>query len=254
MGGERQGHKVGTMGDVGFFSLERGKALSTVEGGIIVTNSEAIGEALKRQSEAIPTYSLTELLMLVGYAVTLAVFSRPWLYWVPKSLPFLGLGETLFAPDFSIKRMSNLQAGMAAGWKSRLSELRRIRVKNSCYIFKSGVKATGGSDVLLSGFIRYPVLVTNSTEKIAAIRESNRLGLGGADVYPGAVDGIAELRGCIVGGTSVKAQSIVERMVTLPVHPYVTEADMKIIVNLILKPGETQKVEERMVNVGERSQ
>ena len=33
MGAEWQGKKLGTLGDVGFFSLGRGKALSTVEGG-----------------------------------------------------------------------------------------------------------------------------------------------------------------------------------------------------------------------------
>ncbi|MEO0248960.1 MAG: DegT/DnrJ/EryC1/StrS family aminotransferase, partial [candidate division WOR-3 bacterium] len=36
MGGKRNNRKLGTLGDVGFFSLGRGKAISTVEGGIIL--------------------------------------------------------------------------------------------------------------------------------------------------------------------------------------------------------------------------
>ncbi len=246
MGGEHLGHKVGTFGDVGFFSLERGKAFSTVEGGIIVTKSDRIGGALKRQFDAIRAYSLREQFVLVIYAAALSVLSRPSLYWLPRSLPFLGLGETLFAPDFSIKCMSDFQAGMAAGWLKRLSGIIKIRVKNADYLSKSGVKVTGGTDVLSSGLIRYPTLVTNNSEKLAVLRESHRLGLGGADVYPSTVDRIAELRGCIVGGTSGNAQTIVDRMITFPVHPYVTEADMNKIARLIKKSkSHSKKAKER---------
>jgi perosamine synthetase len=60
MGGEQKGHKAGTLGDVGFFSLDRGKALSTVEGGIILTNSDKIGSALCRQLDTIPEYSVIQ--------------------------------------------------------------------------------------------------------------------------------------------------------------------------------------------------
>jgi perosamine synthetase len=46
MGGKWKGKKLGTLGDVGFFSLGRGKALSTVEGGIILTNREDIAHQI----------------------------------------------------------------------------------------------------------------------------------------------------------------------------------------------------------------
>ncbi len=233
MGGEHSAGMVGTLGDVGFFSLERGKAFSTVEGGIIITNSAEIGNALERLSDKIPAYSPKEKIVLVIYAAALSVLSRPWLYWFPRSLPFIGLGETIFAPDFLIKRMSTFQAGMATGWQDRLSDIIKSRKKNAGFLSSSGVKVSGGSKVLLSGMIRYPVLFPNKSVKMAALRKSNGLGLGGADVYPSTVDFIGELRGCLVGGSSVKAQSIVERMVTFPIHPYVNEADLKIITELI---------------------
>jgi len=254
MGGEFRGRKVGTLGDVGFFSLERGKAFSTVEGGIIVAGSERIGKALQGQIASTSAYSLKEQVALIIYAVVISVFSRPWLYWIPRSLPFLGLGETLFAPDFSIKRMSGFQAGMTVGWQNRLSKIIGIRVKNAGYLTKSGMKSTGDSELLSSGLVRYPVIVRSNSEKISVLRESDRLGLGGADVFPGTVDTIAGLKGYLVGGTSLKASSIVERMVTFPVHPYVTEADMKRIVGLIRKPaGDARKISEFIKNAEERS-
>lgn len=236
MGEESKGRKVGTLGDVGLFSLGRGKAFSTVSGGIILTNSDEIGNALNRQFDAIPAYSVTEQFILAIYAAALSVLSRPGLFWIPKSLPFLGLGETHFDPDFSIKRMSAFQAGLATGWQDRLIELRKIRRKNANYLFKSGMKTAGGAKLLSSGLIRFPIIVSSGAEQLAVLRESSRLGLGGADVYPGTVDCIAELRGCIVGGTSAKAGSIVERIVTFPIHPYVTEGDMEKIVALLREP------------------
>jgi dTDP-4-amino-4,6-dideoxygalactose transaminase len=163
------------------------------------------------------------------------VLSRPWLFWIPKSLPFLGLGETHYDPGFAIKRLSAFQAGTTTGWLQRLDELKKIRQKNAAYYCKSGVKPTGGTGLLSSDMIRFPVLIATAADKLAVLSESARLGLGGAEAYPTTVDAIAELQGRIVGGTSVKARTIVERLVTFPVHPYVKEADMDKITGLIQK-------------------
>lgn len=234
MGCEHKGSRIGTLGDVGFFSLGRGKAFSTVSGGIVLTNSDDIGKALRSQIDEISAYSIFEQLVLSIYAAALYMLSRPGLFWIPKSLPFLGLGETHYDPDFSIKRMSAFQAGLAAGWLERLDELRKIRQKNADYLLESGVKPVCGEKLIQSGFIRYPIFVANGADKMDILRESNRQGLGGADVYPGTVDSISELRGSIVGGSSVKAASIVEKIVTFPLHPYVTKDDMTKIAKLLV--------------------
>ncbi len=64
------------MGGVGFVGFERGKALSTVAGGIIVTKSAEIGNALKMLlSGKIPAYSLKEKCALVLYTAALIQIS-----------------------------------------------------------------------------------------------------------------------------------------------------------------------------------
>lgn len=235
MGAECNGRKVGTLGDIGFFSLGRGKAFSTVSGGVVVTNLEKVGAVLDRQFAFVPPCSFSGQIVLALYAVAILVLSQPWLFWIPKSLPFLRLGETHYDPDFSIKRLSAFQAGTTVGWQRRLIELRNIRQQNAGYLCKSGVMPNGGSELLSSGVIRFPVMLSNAAEKMAVLRESGRSGLGGAEAYPSTVDCIEELQGCIAGGTSEKAQSIVDRLVTFPVHPYVTEMDMDKIAALLRK-------------------
>ena len=88
MGAEATGRKLGTIGDVGFFSLGRGKALSTVEGGVIVTNNEDIAGSITRRMDNVSTESGFEVLRKLLMAVALSVFQRPTLFWIPKSYAF----------------------------------------------------------------------------------------------------------------------------------------------------------------------
>jgi perosamine synthetase len=127
MGEEIDGRKLGTLGDAGFFSLGRGKAFSTVEGGVIVTDRDDLAQALRERLEAVPDYGTGALLMLAVKAVAIATLTHPLLFWIPRALPFLRLGETLFERDFPIRRLSPFQAGLARDWARRLQALRESR-------------------------------------------------------------------------------------------------------------------------------
>ena len=48
-GGRFKGRKLGTIGDAGFFSFGRGKNITCGSGGVIITNSKAIGAALEEE-------------------------------------------------------------------------------------------------------------------------------------------------------------------------------------------------------------
>ncbi len=64
MGNEMQGKKLGTIGDIGFFSLGRGKPLSTMEGGIIVTNRDDLAQAIKKRIQSLPEYGTIDKFQL----------------------------------------------------------------------------------------------------------------------------------------------------------------------------------------------
>ena len=206
MGGEYLGHKAGTLGDVGFFSLERGKPFSTVEGGIIITNSDELATVMKTHIDELPSYTLFEQLLLASYAIVISVFSHPELFWFPRSLPFLGLGETHYAPNFSIKRMSAFQAGLARGWKDRLNQFIQARRRNADRFYRSGIISAGGGKPHTNDLIRYPIMVSSKGEKQSILLESNCFGLGLADVYPDTVDCIEGLRGRDIIGGATKAR------------------------------------------------
>jgi len=233
MGGVWNGKKLGTLGDVGLFSMGRGKSFSTVEGGLILTDNNSIGRAIEKRLSANGGIGAYDCLKLIVYAVALSLLIHPLVYWLPKSLPFLRLGETQFDPSFSIRRLSSFQAGVARGWKTKLDLLKEIRSKNVKQIAGYGIIPLIDPLGVIPDLIRFPFLVADAKIKQKVLQESNRMGLGISDGYPDSIDGIKELGYGSEGNIFPVAKNIAERLVSLPVHPYVRVKDILKIVKLL---------------------
>jgi len=237
MGETREEGKLGTLGDVSFFSLGRGKAFSVVEGGVILTNRDDLAEALNHFVDRLPRYGLLPLLKLIFKAVALMLLIHPRLFWVPRSIPCLKLGETLFETHFPILRMSSFQAGVARRWRGKLEKLREVRKKNvNRWITILEASRTHGSNFLRSrslGLLRFPLRASDEAKREALLRESARMGLGIMPTYPTSINAIPELRGKIEGGAFPVAESCARELVTLPTHGYLTENDVTELSRLI---------------------
>jgi len=237
MGETKDERKLGTLGDVSFFSLGRGKAFSVVEGGVILTNRNDIAEGLDRFVGRLPRYGVLPLLNLIFKAVALMLLIHPRLFWVPRSMPFLKLGETLFEMRFPILRMSSFQAGLAKNWRRRLEKLRDDRKKKvNRWITILEASRTRGSDFLKSrslALLRFPLRVSDGKKRESLLRVSARMGLGIMPFYPTSINAIPELRGKIEGGAFPVAESCARELVTLPTHGYLTENDVTELSRLI---------------------
>lgn len=229
MGAEYKGKKLGTSGDVGFFSLGRGKALSTVDGGVILTNRDDIARHLVKKVNAISGYGASELLALILYSFALFVLSRPSLFWLPKALPFLRLGETIYDPHFKMRKMSSFQAGLAREWKIKLQKFGKVRLKNTHELVigleRIGLKSSLTNQIPLPYLIRLPLRVESACQREAILRLSERNGLGLARTYPDSVDRIPELIADFASLHFPIAREYAEKLVTLPVHPHVKRKD-----------------------------
>jgi len=237
MGETVEGRKVGTLGDVSFFSLGRGKAFSVVEGGVILTNRDSLAKILNVLIGRLPRYGLLPLLKVILNAAALMVLIHPRFFWVPRSLPFLKLGETLFEPHFSILRMSSFQAGLTRNWRAKLEILRDVRkekVNRWITVLQAG--RIYGSHFLNGqalGLLRFPLRIADRTKREALLRESAGRGLGIMPVYPTSINAIPELKGKLEGGTFPVAESCARELVTLPTHGYLTEDDVSKIGRLV---------------------
>ncbi|MBB3225787.1 dTDP-4-amino-4,6-dideoxygalactose transaminase [Luteibacter sp. Sphag1AF] len=86
-GARVNGQSVGTIGDIGFFSLAAGKGLSIYEGGLLVSRDDALRSQLVRASEAhVPRNRLWEMrrsMELAGYAALYGPRGLRWAYGDP---------------------------------------------------------------------------------------------------------------------------------------------------------------------------
>jgi perosamine synthetase len=225
------GKKMGTKGDAGVFSLGRGKALSAVEGGIIITDRADIAARIRSRIASLGRYGPAGLLALFVKAVVLLIFQSPGLFWLPKSLPFLNLGETIFDPRFKVSTLSAFQAGLAEGWRMKIEGLKSIR-KMRALRWIEVLKACNRRNVVPVGagnwsdLIRFPIRISPPEHREEILGESARRGLGIMATYPASVDRIPEL--CVnSNGLSIPgAQRCANELVTLPVHPFVRNGDV----------------------------
>jgi dTDP-4-amino-4,6-dideoxygalactose transaminase len=230
MGESWKGRKLGTLGDVGFFSLGRGKAFSTVEGGVILTDRDDIAEVLGRRVESLPGYGFWQLLKLISNAIGLMLFVHPRLFWIPRLLPFLRLGETRYEPDFPIVKMTPSQAGLASGWQRRIEDFRGARARGAdrwhaildeSKTYRPCIRAGDAT-----GLLRFPIRVPDKARRESLLGESDRRGLGVMPAYPTSIDAIPEVRGMIKDTEFPVAARLAREIVTLPTHGYVGDKDI----------------------------
>ena len=229
--------KLGTLGDVGIFSLGRGKALSTVEGGIILTARRDIAEKIEARCGKIPAYSFFERFKLLLYAGALMCLLNPAFFWLPKALPFLKMGETVYDPGFKVRKFSALQAGLSRGWRERIATFQRARrtharALNSILHEKPAAK-DGARSFDDSGLIRFPLKIGSSFIRESILLRSESKGLGISLTYPDSIDGIAALHNEFAGEHYPVAKAQAKQMVTLPIHSLLNAKDMARIEQVV---------------------
>lgn len=237
MGELSEQQKLGTLGDIGIFSLARGKVFSTVEGGIIITNRDDIAEVLARLVQELPKYRAHQQLALIAKAISMVFLISPWLYWIPKSIPQLKLGETLFDPHFHMRQMSSFQAGLAKNWKCRLESVRSLRIKNA-KMWDTALDALGSSGCRfwkadLRGLIRFPVRIFDTKVRDSLLESGEKYGTGMMRVYPTSIDRIPALADIKLGGPFNNAAKIASELVTLPTHAFLKKSDVERVVEML---------------------
>lgn len=247
MGGMRRGKKLGTIGDVGFFSLDRGKNVTSGSGGIIITSSDRIAAAIEREYASLEKPHAVENILEFLKALMLALFIRPSLYWLPAGLPFLRLGETVFYRDFKIKKFSGMQAGLMRNWRARLEASNQARKDNAEYVCRCiGLDISNDSS---PPFIRLPILADNRNIRNSIYALSRERGIGLSRMYPTSVNKIREIEDLFYGKTFPTASEVAERILTLPTHEFLSEKDKRTIVQFLksitLSAGEEVRLSNR---------
>jgi perosamine synthetase len=231
------GRPVGGLGDVGFFSLCKGKIISAFRGGVITTDNPDIGSAVERQLRSLPTPGpLFDLRLLVTLTL-LAVAIRPAIY--GALLPVIGrfksttvhthfepAGATAFIARLGLDQLDAIDRQVAA------------RVKNGRMLLSGLAGITGVfTPRIITGavpsFNHLPIVVEDRriVERLRTLLLAR--GIDTARMYERPVHQIYDLG---YGGSPDpfgEATFVAERLVVLPTHPLVSAADVRTIIDTI---------------------
>jgi dTDP-4-amino-4,6-dideoxygalactose transaminase len=235
MGVESDGRSLGTLGDAGIFSLGRGKQITCGSGGIIVTNSDRIADAVGRRCRELVASRLADVLIDFVLIVLMALFIRPRLYWLPAALPFLRLGQTIFPNDVSLKPLSGMKAGVLRDWQARLRMSNRIRSSAAAdFSQRLSIRpATGPSHP----YLRLPIFAATAAERDRIYWRCQELGLGVSIAYPAPINEIAEISVAFNGKRFPSARRVADHLLTIPLHQWLSEDDKQAIVCCVATGG-----------------
>ena len=236
MGGRHKGRLLGTQGDIGFFSLGRGKNVTAGSGGVILTNSGELAQQLSIAYQDVPEPSIASRIANVMTVAAMKLLIHPRAYWLPAGLPFLGLGETMFYRDFPIHRMDGMRAGLLNTWQKRLEQSNGIRkqwAQQYLKQFHADFEQLEPSRVAEQAYLRIPVVLPTAEQKRDLCALSAEQGMGVAALYPTPISEIPELRASFGDQQFPGASVLAKRLVTLPVHKYVEQDDMRRICGML---------------------
>lgn len=242
MGAEYKGKKVGTFGDVAFFSLGRGKNITTIGGGgIITTNNYELYKRISSNTDNLyyPTslYVVRGLLMLIMYQLLPKTPNTPL---ISSFIDRIGKKpEKLPKNPF---RLSNAQAFLALSQLKKIDSFNATRIHNSNVISKELSKNKAIKIPIVPKdckhvFLRYPIIIENneitkSTLEIVKLLRKRGIDAARKDDYLAHISPeFTELE--YTKGDFPVAEKIVEKQIVLPNHPKVSEKNIETIVTTI---------------------
>ncbi|MBN2075691.1 MAG: DegT/DnrJ/EryC1/StrS family aminotransferase [Dehalococcoidales bacterium] len=212
-GADYKGKKCGTIGDIGCFSFFSNKNMATGEGGMIVTNNDELGEKIRLlRSHGMTTLTLDRH---KGHAYSYDVTDLGYNYRIDEMRSALGLVQLK-----KLEKNNRRRKHIVDEYQRGLKELKEISIPFNL------------SEGTSSNHI-FPVLLQKGTRDRFMEKLKER-GIQTSIHYPPIhLFRYYRDRFGYKQGTLPFTEEIGEKEVTLPLHPIMTDGDVKYIVNSI---------------------
>jgi perosamine synthetase len=244
LGAERGERLCGTFGDAGFYSLGRGKGITTMGGGILITHREDLAQSIEREVRKLRRPTTREVCAAVGSSLVYSGMLRPSRYWIVDRVPFLGLGVSRFEPDFPMAKLSAYQRRLATSLLPLVDSYNRIRREHADQL-RAGIEGVEGIEIPrpVEGagaiYLRFPILTRDGIHRSQLLGRLRGAGIGASTSYPASIEDIAGVTQYLAANQEPcpGARSIATRILTLPTHPGVTPRDIERMVMIIREDG-----------------
>lgn len=252
LGAEYEEKKVGTFGRAAFFSFSRDKIISSVYGGIAITNDSLLAEKIRQiQIEfAMPGYFwifqqllhpvlLNLLILPIYYFIDLGkivLIVSQWLHILSKAVHFKEKHGKI--PPYFPKRLPNALAILALSQFKKLEDFNEYRQKMADFYYKmlenSGYKCPAKFSNRKSAFLRFTVRHKNAHEIIWQAWKKNNILIGDwytTPIAPFDTD-LEKLK--YFAGSCPNAEKLAKTTFNLPTHINISRKDAEKIVKFLL--------------------
>lgn len=245
--------KAGTFGDAAFFSFSRDKVISSVYGGMVVTNNDQLREALLKVQSKMSFPNLFWIKQQLLHPVLLHYFVLPWYNFLSLGKIFLVALQILHIlskavswqekkgkkPDYFPKAFPNALAIMALHQFKKLNKFQAHRKKLFNYYYKnlenSKFVLPQKPENIKQSYLRFVVKHPEAHNIIYTAWHKENILLGDWYTTPIAPfdTNIKLMR--YKEGSCLNAEILSEVTLNLPTHINITEKDAGRIINFLSK-------------------
>jgi perosamine synthetase len=244
MGAEIDNVPVATQSDVGVYSFNRGKNLSTFTGGAVMTNREDLIQDINTEINAFPTPDFKYALKIRTFSVALSLVVHP--FWYSLLLPFASKFKyTSLHTDFHTWAYTPYQSRLGLKLIRKLETFTQKRANNANFLIQAlsdieGIKLPTILANSRPAYNQFPILLPDETTRETVHQAILKTGLEATLLYP---DPIHRLYSDIWDGQGAdpfpNATTISKRILLIPVHPLVPKRALERAVEAIAQTLKT---------------
>ena len=230
VGGTVAGRPLGSAGAYGILSFGRGKGRTGGGGGALLSNTDAAAVRAAGLAGRLEPASGAGR-RLVALAAQWAL-GRPRLYGLPASVPGLKLGETIYRDPTPLLGISaQAAATVEAVWliSAQESEIRRANAERwaGALAGAPGVQMYRVASNIVPGWLRYPILTSDSVSSVLRDPRMRRLGVMAG--YPRVLAdlNVAQDRFLEEDFHLSGARQLANSLFSLPTHHFLRSADIE---------------------------
>lgn len=253
LGADYQGKKIGTIGKISFFSFGRDKIISSVFGGMIITNDDQLGKEIEAIRKTVKFPGTCWILQQLLHPILVEYLIKP-IYFFPKigkyALILLQKSKIIskalskrekkgYFRKKNFKKMPNILAGLCLNQIEKIEKFNNHRRKIAKIYFQelNSEKLIIQQEKEGRIYMRYPVILEgkNTDEVLERFRAKKIIlddGWRKTPVVPSDTD---QKKAGYIFGLCPTAENVVKNIFNLPTHINIDEKKAVYMANILKK-------------------